>query len=289
MSPHRGLTSLLLAAVAIGSGAAQTGAAQTARALAHYDLAAAAAWQERLPRDLAEISGLAFGPDGRLFAHGDERGIVWRYDLEHRRPAGRFGIGDEGRVIYADFEDITVVGERLFLVTGTGAIYEGRIAPDGQIGRAARRIQGLGRACEVEGMTWDPDTKALLLLCKTTYTKLWKDHVVILAVSPDTWRFERRPRILVPHDRVERVTGEKRFSGSGLTRHPRTETLLLIAGPQRAFVEVGLKGEVLGGGRLDKDRHPQPEGIAIAPDLTLLISDEAAKGSAAITAYAYRP
>jgi uncharacterized protein YjiK len=279
-----GLTLALLTAIAVSSGAAQAG-----RALAHYDLAGAAAWQERLPSDLAEISGLAFGPAGRLFTHGDERGIVWRYDLENRRPAGRFGIGDQGRVIIADFEDITVVGERLFLVTGTGAIYEGRIAPDGQIGRAVRRIQGLGRACEVEGMTWDPGTKALLLLCKSTHSKLWKDQVVILAVSPYTWRFERQPRILVPLHRLERVTGEKRFGGSGLTRHPRTGTLLMIAGPQRVFAEVGTSGEVLGGGRLDKDRHQQPEGIAVAPDLTLLISDEASKGAAVITAYAYRP
>ena len=208
-----GLTLLLLCAVAVRSGAAQTG-----RALAHYDLAGAAAWQDRLPPDLAEISGLAFGPDGRLFTHGDERGVVWRYDLEHRRPAGRFGIGDNGRVVYADFEDITVVGERLFLVTGAGAIYEGRIAPDGQVGRAARRIQGLGRGCEAEGMTWDPDTRALLLLCKSTHSKLWQNQVVILAVSPDTWRFERRPRILVPQHHLERVTGDRRFSGSGLTR-----------------------------------------------------------------------
>jgi hypothetical protein len=63
----------------------------------------------------------------------------------------------------------------------------------------------------------------------------------------------------------------------------------MIAGPQRVFAEVGTSGEVLGGGRLDKDRHQQPEGIAVAPDLTLLISDEASKGAAVITAYAYRP
>ena len=283
-SRRSGLAFLLLSAVAAGSEAAQAGGA-----LSHYDLVGAAAWQETLPPDLDEISGLAFGLDGQLFTHGDERGVVWRYDLEHRRPAGRFGIGDEGRVIYADFEDITVVGERLFLVTGAGAIYEGRIAPDGRIGRGARRTQGLGRSCEVEGMTWDPDTKALLLLCKGIHSELWKDQVVILAVSPDTWRFEGRPRILVPQHQLERVTGEKRFSGSGLTRHPRTATFLLIAGPQRAFAELSMEGEVLGGGRLDKDRHSQPEGIAVAPDLTLLISDEASKGPAVITAYAYRP
>jgi hypothetical protein len=46
---------------------------------------------------------------------------------------------------------------------------------------------------------------------------------------------------------------------------------------------------VLGGGRLPAERHRQPEGLAIAPDLTLLIGDEAAQGTATITGYAYRP
>jgi hypothetical protein len=284
MRPRGALALLLLFASLVTTTSAQTG-----RALAHYDLAGAAAWQEGLPAELAEISGLAFAPDGQLLAHGDERGIVWRYDLESRRAAGRFGLGDDRRVLHGDFEDIAVVGERLFLVTGTGAIYEGRLAPDGQVGPAARRIQGLGGGCEVEGMTWDPATKSLLLLCKSTHSKLWKDQVVILAVSPDTWRFERRPRILVPQDRLQKVTGEKRFSGTGLTRHPRTGTYLLVAGPQRAFAEISAAGDVLAGGRLQKDHHRQPEGIAVAPDLTLLISDEASGGTAAITAYAYRP
>jgi len=134
-----------------------------------------------------------------------------------------------------------------------------------------------------------PATESLLLLCKNARSERWKDQVVILAVSPETWRFEGRPRILVPQDRLANVTGEKRFNGSGFTRHPRTGTYLLLAGPQQAFAEISAAGEVLGGGRLDKDRHGKPEGIAVGPDLTLHISDEATRDEAAITAYAYRP
>ncbi len=138
-------------------------------------------------------------------------------------------------------------------------------------------------------MSWDEATKSLLLLCKTTQSKRWKDHVVIVAVSAEDWRFEPEPRILIPESRLRKVTGEKRFNGSAIVRHPRTGTYLLVAGPQRAFAEVSARGEVLGGGLLDKGRHPQPEGLAIAPDLTLLISDEAAGGQASITGYEYHP
>lgn len=258
-------------------------------ALAHYSLASAPAWRAELPNDLSEISGLTFAPGGELLAHGDERAVIWRFDLGTRRLVGRFGMADRHGILHGDFEDIAMVGERLFLVTSDGAIVEGRIAADGETTPAVRRTPGLGGACEVEGLTWDAATRSLLLLCKTTRGKRWQGEVVILAVSVDTWRFEKTPRLLVSEKRLARVTGDKRFHGSALTWHPRTGSLLLVAGPQRVFAEVSRTGEVLGGGRLNKGLHRQPEGIAVASDLTLLISDEAAGRTAAITAYAYRP
>lgn len=292
--PHRLTLLLFLATPPMVSGAAQSDPARTESALRHYDLKAhantGAAWRAQLPHDLSELSGLAFTPDGALLAHGDERAVVWRYDLASRRPVARFGLGDRrGRLLRGDFEDVAVVGDRVFLVTSAGEIYEGRTAPDGRTGRATRRTRGLGQGCEAEGLTWDPDTRSLLILCKEARTRRWKNQMVILAVSVDTWRFERAPRILVPEDDLERATGKRRFHGSGITRHPRTGTLLVVAGRERTYVELSPRGEVLGGGRLDRNRHRQPESIAVAPDLTLLIGDEAAGRTASITAYAYRP
>ncbi len=55
-----------------------------------------------------------------------------------------------------------------------------------------------------------------------------------------------------------------------------------------AFDAVVIGLVVLGGARLAADRHRQPEGIAIAPDGTPLISDEAAGKTATITGYACR-
>ena len=277
------------AATLMGLTVALSRAAAGQSALAHYDLAAAPAWRAELPAALAEISGLAFAGDGRLYAHGDEQATVFRFDLPTRRPAERFGLAGRAGVLHGDFEDIQVVDERVFLVTSAGAVYEGRLAGDGQLVKAARRTAGLGGGCEVEGMTWDPATHSLLLLCKQVKSKRWKNQVVILAVSAESWRFEPEPRVLVPEARLEAATGTKQFNGSAIARHPRTGTFLLLAGPQAAYAEVDAKGQVLGGGRLDKRLHRQPEGLAVAPDLMLLISDEAAGGAATITAYAYRP
>ena len=48
-------------------------------------------------------------------------------------------------------------------------------------------------------------------------------------------------------------------------------------------------GELVAGHALKSRLHRQPEGLAFAPDRTMLISDEAAGGRATLTAYAYRP
>jgi hypothetical protein len=258
-------------------------------ALAHYDLAGPPAWRAALPNPLSEVSGLAATPSGQLLAHGDERAVIWRFDPVRRRTSARFGLGARGHLLRGDFEDIARVGERLFLVTEGGEIFEGRTAPDGTVGPGRRRTFGLGRGCAAEGLAWDAPSRSLLMLCKTARTERWKDHLIVLAISIDSWRFENRPRLLVPSAAIQGVTGHRHFHGTALVRHPRTGSYLVLAGPEHAFVELSPSGAVLGGGRLDHDLYRQPEGMAVGPDLTLFISDEARGHTAHITAYAFRP
>ncbi len=280
------------AVVAIGlllGSAPSRAAAQTPGALAHYQLDDPPAWRFELPVELAEISGVAFTAAGLLLGHGDERAAIWQIDIAQRKPVARFGFTGGGRLLHGDFEDIQVVDGRVFLVTSSGELFEGREVGDGRATEAVRRSLGLSGACEVEGLAWDAATTSLLLLCKRVRSRQWKDRVVILAISARTWRFEEKPRMTIPVQELERATGAKRFNGTAMTRHPQTGNFLLLAGPQRAYAEVDESGKVLGGGRLDPDRHPQPEGIGIAPDSTLVISDEAAgRHASAISGYAYR-
>jgi len=272
----------------LGFGPAACAAMQSRGVLSHYDPAGPASLRIALPADLAEISGLAYTPDGRLLAHGDEQAVVYQIDLASGRAVKRFGIGGPGGPLLGDFEDIQVVGDRIFLVTSKGEIVEAREGRDGETKPPLRRGRGLGGACEVEGMTWDERSKSLLLLCKHAKGKQWKGQVVILAVSPESGEFEPEPRLVIPEAELQRVTGARTFAGSAITRHPRSRTYLMLAASQHVYAEIDSTGKVLGGGKLSAQRHRQPEGIAIAPDLTLLISDEAAGRTATITGYAYR-
>jgi hypothetical protein len=277
-----------LLVILLGFSPAGCAAEQSPGGLTHYDLAGPPSHRISLPADLAEISGLAYSSDGRLLAHGDEQAVVYQIDLASGRPVKRFGIGGAGGPLLGDFEDIQVVRDRVFLVTSGGEILEAREGRDGETQPPLRRGRGLGGACEVEGMTWDESSQSLLLLCKQAKGKQWKGQVVILAVSPETGEFEPEPRLVIPEAELRRVTGANSFAGSAITRQPRSGTYLMLAGAQRVYAEIDSTGKVLRGGKLSAQRHRQPEGIAIAPDLTLLISDEAAGRTATITGYAYR-
>lgn len=258
-------------------------------ALTHYRLDSAPAWRSQLAAPLREISGIAFTSDGRLLAHGDENATIWELSSDGRRIVKVFGPGRGGAAMRGDFEDIAIVGNRIFLVISDGSVIETREGPANAITPATRISPALHGTCEVEGLTPDAGNRALLLLCKSARTKAWRGKVVVLALSLETGRLEPRPRMVIDEKDLERVTGVKRFNGSAITRHPRTGTYLLVAGPQRTYAEVTATGEVLGGGRLDHGLHRQAEGIAVAPDLTLLVSDEGGTGLATLTGYAFHP
>ena len=92
-------------------------------ALSRYDLSAAPTWETKLPKALTEISGLAFAPDGRLFAQGDQDATIWQLDAPKGKVLKTFTVAatghdpdlgkkQRGTVLTGDFEDITIVGDR---------------------------------------------------------------------------------------------------------------------------------------------------------------------------------
>jgi hypothetical protein len=265
------------------------GARPSSGSLGHYDPSGPPTYRIPLPGGLAEVSGLAYTPDGRLLAHGDEEAVVYQIDPAHSRPVKRFGIGGPQGPLRGDFEDIAVIGDRIFLVTSSGELVEGREGADGETTAPVRRGRGLGGVCEVEGLTLDQASGSLLMLCKQTKGKRWRGQVVVLAISPETFEFEAEPRLVIPESAFRRATGARGFQGSAIIQQPERGGYILLAGPQHAYAEIDSTGNVIAGGILRADRHRQPEGIAIAPDRTLLISDEAAGKTATITGYAYRP
>jgi uncharacterized protein YjiK len=225
------------------------------------------------------VSGLA--TDGRrLFAHGDERAIVYELDPSSHSVVGWFSLGRPA--VHGDFEAIAIVDGRVHLTTSNGELYAAPLGADGAAVPYQRFVTGIGRSCEVEGLAWDPKDREFLFGCKTARVRTLDGRLAVFGWSP-----ERRRAVLrlsVPAARIEALKGA--VHPSELLRDPATGHLLLLAGRARVIVELTSNGEVVGMAKLRRSLHRQAEGLAIDADGSLLVADEAAGDRATLTRYA---
>lgn len=250
--------------------------------LAHLDLDDPLS-RFRLPGRLAEASGLAFAPDGRLFAHDDERGIVYRVDAATGEVDRGFQVGES--LLRDDFEGLAIAGPRFWLVSSTGRLYEFREAAEGERSPVRVTDTGLGQACEVEGLAYHAVSESLLLACKTLPAGVEEVRIHRLPLGPGA---APPPPIRVPWSSFEARGHSGPVSPSGVDVDPTTGSLVLVAARQELLFEVTVDGELLGVRHLSRRRHPQAEGVAVGPDGRLYVADEAAGGRAHLTVYAPR-
>ncbi len=256
--------------------------AQTTRGvLGEYDLERRAGRFD-LPGRLDEVSGLAVAPDGRLFAHDDERAVVHAIDPSEQEVTTSFWLGDPP--VAGDFEGITLVGERFFLVTSRGLLYEFREMPDGREAPYRLTDTELGAVCEIEGLDHDPVDDALLFACKVSAPE--RGTIVVHRIPLDPTRGRLSP--IVVERRLLAAHGvDADFAPSAVAVTP-AGSLLLLSAQSSALLEIGRDGVPIAGVTLARDRHRQPEGLALGPDGTMYIADEGDGRDARITAYAPR-
>ncbi len=239
-------------------------------------------WRAELPGRLDEVSGLAFSDDGRLFAHDDERGRVYELDTTTGAVRGRFDLGQPAAS--DDFEGIAIAGDHFFMISSTGLLYTFGAGDDEEDVDFTIADTGVGSWCEVEGLEFDPGERLLLMACKVTSPD--RGYIEVARWSLDEGRLATPIRI----DRaaLSDFGLESSFDPSGIT-WASGGTLLLISGRHDAIVEARPDGGVVYAVELRGGRHPQSEGIAMAPDGTLFVSDEARGGDdARLTAYGPR-
>jgi uncharacterized protein YjiK len=101
-------------------------------------------------------------------------------------------------------------------------------------------------------------------------------------------RMQKAPRISVPLEGLAASGLDAELSPSGIAVHPITGTVFIVAAQQDVIVEFDRSGQYLASARLARRLHPQPEGIAFAPDGTLFIANEGQSGRANLTVYPMR-
>ncbi len=228
--------------------------------------------QWTLPTQLREISGLALTQDQRLFAHGDEEAVLFELDYEDGAIIKSFSLGNPP--VRGDFEGLAYVEERFYLVTSTGRIY---VAAEGENGSSVEhRIfeTEMGKECEIEGLSYDPNDRVLLLACKLEHDKTSQGVITVHRWSIDGGHAQNLPPIRVQLAEVLKKTGGLQFNPSGI-EWVRPNRLLLVAARQRSILEIDLEGRVIAAFKLPlASFHPQTEGIAFDVGGQLILADE---------------
>lgn len=241
--------------------------------------------QLKLPKRLREISGLAMLPENRFLAHDDERGVVVEIDYHDGSIVKDFALGNRRGSVGDDFEGIAAADGRLYLVSSSGRIYEFGEGDDGTTVLYSRYETEIGRDYEIEGLAYNPDQRALLLISKNPRRSGQEDLIAIYRWSIDTRRLVEDSRILIEASTLAPRIGRKRFQPSGIERHPVSGNYFVVAARQRAVAEITPQGTVLAVTELSAGQHRQAEGITFASDNTMVIADEGAGKRATLSFY----
>lgn len=280
---HRVLLALTCAAAVLLAASAWHPPLGQSTALGRFDLRRRAARQVPLPAALREVSGLAVDARGALYAHADERGVIDQLNVSTGRIIRSTTIGTPP--IRADFEGIAVAGRQLVVLTSDGQLYSAALGTNGSVGEFTRTDTGLGKWCELEGLAFDPARDLLLIGCKLPVRPSRTHHVTLFRWSRAARRLAQPDRITVPMADIARTSGVSRFHPSAVEVDPGTGHYLLLAGRERALLEITPDGGVLAGAHLTHSLHEQPEGLALLGDSLLLIADEGGRRPPTLTAY----
>jgi len=235
--------------------------------------------QFKLPKVIREVSGLALDESDRLFAHNDEVGIIYQIDYDEGRIIQRFAFAGG---VKGDFEGIAVAGDQLFLVSSKGTIYTSRIGQAEEMVSYQRHEGDVD--CEVEGLTFEPDSNSLLVACKNLEVPDDETAIRLLRWRIDNQAYDPDASVTITRSAIRAISQPqgkklKKIQPTGIDVAPNGN-LVVVAGRQHLLLELTPKGEPVAAFRLEAARHRQTEGIAITSDHRLLLADEGdAKGN----------
>jgi uncharacterized protein YjiK len=237
-----------------------------------------------LPKELAEISGLALTPDGRLFTHNDEMARITEIDYRRGTVTKHFFAGEPG--MHGDFEGLTYANDHFYMLSSNGVIYE---FPEGQNGERVDctvHDTHLGKECEFEGITYDAKSNSMILACKNVGEQNRKGNVILYRVQLDAGG-EGISEIVIPQSKLIGRNSWKELRPTDITVDPKSGNYVLISAQEKAIFAVSPEGEAVTAAPLNGD-HPQAEGVAITRDRILIVSDEASNAAATITLYRWQ-
>lgn len=233
-----------------------------------------------LKKELIEISGIFYLPDGNLAAINDEEGKLFMVNSS----TGAFTHTRFGKK--RDYEDVVKAGNYYYVLESNGNLHR---VPEGQAETEEELDFPEKKYIEFESLYFDAPNNRLILLSKDQRKKKEKDEISAYAFDLATSTFSEEPVFTISlHDvQIKMKDNIAEFKPSAAAIHPVLNKLFVIASVGKALLQCSLDGKAEKVYYLNPDQFPQPEGITFAPNGDMYISNEGVNGKADIIKFPY--
>ena len=237
---------------------------------------------KRLESKLNEISGIAWDKKRNFFvAEEDEDGVIYLLDRNEKSILKTYEFGESG-----DYEDIALIDTTVYILRSDGTIFKYNFDPSKK-GQELSKLELPGEN-DFESMYYDPDRKALIILCKNCAMDK-NSKVSAFAYYIDSTGFDSKPVYQIDLAAIQKLSPQKtsRFQPSAAAIHPKQDKLYIISSVSKQLVITDLDGNVEGVYVLAPKMFPQAEGICFQKNGEMYISNEGGKGRASLLSFHY--
>ncbi|MBD0332427.1 MAG: SdiA-regulated domain-containing protein [Chitinophagaceae bacterium] len=239
-----------------------------------------------LDKKLNEISGLFYDKNtNNLLAISDDKRHIYRLTPEGKESElfnKEFGPS-------ADYEDLTMVGQELFVLISSGTIVE-ITKNDSGFSTKAYPFWSTARN-DFETLYYDSAANSLVMLCKQCADEKGKHVRTAYRFDLSTHKFDTSPLYTINEKEVQDKLkdGRVELKPSAAAIHPLQKRLYILSSAGHLLLITDLKGKVQEVYRLNPTFYPQAEGIAFAPNGDMYISNEAKLGKPTLLKLNYKP
>ena len=237
---------------------------------------------------IKEISGVIWDTHKNQFiAHNDEKPQVYFLDRGAGTIMGAPFVFNESK---GDYEDIAMINEDIYVLRSDGAIFKIGMDSTGKRHSSDLGKIGLSDKNDFETLYYDPEIKALVMLCKNCGSDD-KKTVSAFAYYPDSIGFVITPLYQIDAAKIKELSPREtsKFQPSSARVHPVLKKLFIISSASNQLVIAGTNGEVEGVYMLAKKLFPQPEGLTFKSNGEMFIANEGVTSKATLLKFIYTP
>lgn len=224
-----------------------------------------------LPKELLEVSGIAWLDTDRFLCVQDEMGTVFIFNVQLNKIEEEIPFGPKG-----DYEGIALVGSTVYILRSDGDLFgiENYTSKE----RKVKMYEtGLKKKQDSESLAYDKKNDRLLIAEKETGSKD-SDYKGIYSFDLKTKKLVPEPvyKIDLTHEIFGKTKGKTKnsISPSDININPSTGDIYILEGTKPKLLIMSAAGKLIKLYDLKKGDFPQPEGLTFSPDGKLYISNE---------------